>query len=263
MRRIAGQTPFVCRRDRAIFPLATPSIDQRGGSAASGAARHGRLARKRQLWRVHLWRVPIAVGGCVKVGHLLIENFRGIKRASLLLPDHAVLIGDNNTGKSTVLEALDLVLGPDRLSRVSPIDEHDFYHGEYLAEPSAEAAEAVAEGQEDNASGDEAPQIKITATVTGLSAEQMAHFGAHIEWWDTVKNALYDEADAAGLDKAPAIPALRVTFIGKYDPDEDDFEGKTYFTRSLTEVEEPESTQLPSPPKRTMTFIARARLTHC
>jgi hypothetical protein len=69
----------------------------------------------------------------VKVSHLEIENFRGVKKASLLLPDHAVLIGDNNTGKSTVLEALDLVLGPDRLSRQSPIDEHDFHEGMYLA----------------------------------------------------------------------------------------------------------------------------------
>ena len=32
---------------------------------------------------------------------------------------------------------------------------------------------------------------------------------------------------------------MRVTFIGCYDPDEDDFEGKTYFTRSLTESQTP------------------------
>jgi predicted ATP-dependent endonuclease of OLD family len=49
----------------------------------------------------------------VKISQLSIENFRGLRTAHLLLPDHAVLIGDNNTGKSTVLEALDLVLGPD------------------------------------------------------------------------------------------------------------------------------------------------------
>lgn len=57
----------------------------------------------------------------MKISELLIENFRGIRTASLLFPDHAVLIGDNNVGKSTILEALDLVLGPDRLSRPSPI----------------------------------------------------------------------------------------------------------------------------------------------
>ncbi len=61
-----------------------------------------------------------------------IRNFRGVKRAALLLPKHAVLVGDNNTGKSTVLEAIDLVMGSDRLSRRPPVDEHDFYQGKYL-----------------------------------------------------------------------------------------------------------------------------------
>jgi predicted ATP-dependent endonuclease of OLD family len=68
-------------------------------------------------------------GVVLKISELLIENFRGIRAASLLFPDNAVLIGDNNVGKSTILEALDLVLGPDRLSRPSPIDEHDFHLG--------------------------------------------------------------------------------------------------------------------------------------
>jgi predicted ATP-dependent endonuclease of OLD family len=42
---------------------------------------------------------------------LRITNFRGIQSAKLLLPKHGVLIGDNNTGKTTIFEALDLVLG--------------------------------------------------------------------------------------------------------------------------------------------------------
>ena len=68
----------------------------------------------------------------MKISRLKIENFRGIKSADLLFPDHVVLLGDNNTGKSTILEAIDLVLGPDRLSRRPPIDEHDFYTGRYF-----------------------------------------------------------------------------------------------------------------------------------
>jgi putative ATP-dependent endonuclease of OLD family len=77
----------------------------------------------------------------MKISHLSIENFRGVRTASLFFSDHAVLIGDNNTGKSTVLEALDLVLGPDRLSRQSPIDEHDFFHGKYQGEADDESEE--------------------------------------------------------------------------------------------------------------------------
>ncbi len=64
--------------------------------------------------------------------------------ATVLLPRHAVLIGDNNTGKTTLLEALDLVLGPDRLNRQPPIDEHDFFRGNYLAEDVEAAGVAVA-----------------------------------------------------------------------------------------------------------------------
>src|SRR5690606_3143723 len=69
----------------------------------------------------------------VKVSH-----FRGVKYATIMLPHHVVLIGDNNTGKTTILESLDLALGPDRLNRTPPIDEHDFYQGRYLAKPTPE-----------------------------------------------------------------------------------------------------------------------------
>ena len=81
----------------------------------------------------------------LKVCRLNISNFRGIKTATVLLPRHAVLIGDNNAGKTTLLEALDLVLGPDRLNRQPPIDEHDFFQGNYLAK-GAEAAGVAVEG---------------------------------------------------------------------------------------------------------------------
>ncbi|MCA1548879.1 AAA family ATPase [Bradyrhizobium sp. BRP19] len=161
----------------------------------------------------------------MKISHLSIENFRGIRNASVLLPDHAVLIGDNNVGKSTILEALDLVMGPDRLSRQSPIDEHDFHLGQYLAN------EASPNGP--------APHITIGAIVTGLSEEQQIHFRDYIEWWDTSKQQLSDVSAPAELDSSPTIPALRVSFIGRYDPNEDDFEGRTYFARTLEEDETP------------------------
>ena len=42
----------------------------------------------------------------MRVARIEIENFRGIKQAKLLFPKHGVLIGDNNTGKTTILEAI-------------------------------------------------------------------------------------------------------------------------------------------------------------
>jgi putative ATP-dependent endonuclease of OLD family len=70
----------------------------------------------------------------MQIARVSIKNFRGIAEADLRLPKHAVLIGDNNSGKSSVIEAIDLVLGPDRINRPGAIDEHDFYAGRYLDE---------------------------------------------------------------------------------------------------------------------------------
>lgn len=167
----------------------------------------------------------------MKIHSVAIENFRGIRSAKLVLPDHAVLIGDNNTGKSSVLEAIDLALGPDRLSRRPPIDEHDFYQGKYLAAATLEAAQGQAVV--------EAPKITVEVTITDLSAEQQARFGGSVEWLDTSTGAFYEAPNPEGVDAANINAALRVTFIGAYDADEDDFVGNTYFTRSLTEEESP------------------------
>lgn len=174
----------------------------------------------------------------MKVYSLSIENFRGIKSAKLVLPDHAVLIGDNNTGKSSVLEAIDLVLGPDRLSRRPPVDEHDFFEGEYLPVTASDEGGEVNEAEE--ASIGEAPKITIDVTVVDLSEEQEARFGGSIEWLDIETGAFFTEANPAGIDAANIKAALRVTFIGAYDSNEDDFVGNTYYSRSLTEEDKPE-----------------------
>lgn len=182
-------------------------------------------------------------GGKMKIYSVSIKNFRGIRSAHLVLPDHAVLIGDNNTGKSTVLEAIDLVLGPDRLNRRPPVDEHDFYQGLYLAkvpQPNEEneIASVVGIDTETPVSGEEL-EIKIEVTVTNLSDEQKRHFLNYIEWLDTDSGKFYEDAKPAGVDAKTIFAALRVTFIGKYDSEEDDFSGSTYFSRSFIEDTEP------------------------
>ena len=69
----------------------------------------------------------------MKICKLNISHFRGIKNAALNFNGHNLMVGKNNVGKSTICEALDLVLGPDRLNKISPIDEYDFYNSEYLS----------------------------------------------------------------------------------------------------------------------------------
>jgi len=51
----------------------------------------------------------------VKVASLSIENFRGIMSGKVQFADHVVLVGPNNSGKTTIIESLALVLGRDRL----------------------------------------------------------------------------------------------------------------------------------------------------
>ena len=61
----------------------------------------------------------------MRVSNLKIENFRGVRAGFIRFGKHPVFVGDNNTGKTTLIEALTLLLGRDRLVR--ELTEHDFY----------------------------------------------------------------------------------------------------------------------------------------
>lgn len=159
----------------------------------------------------------------MKVAKLSIQNFRGIKEATLFFSDHVVLVGDNNAGKSTVLEALDLALGPDRLNRQPKIEEHDFYLGSYIS-----------------TAGGPRKEIRVEATVTGLNEEQQIRFKDYIEWWNT-KEKDFLNGPVQDVEKPDIHAAVRITFIGYYDPEEDDFKGETYFSRSLEESNNPQA----------------------
>lgn len=179
--------------------------------------------------------------------YLKISNFRGIKSATIVLPEHGVLIGDNNTGKTTILEALNLALGPDRLSGRVIIDEHDFFGGAYMLKPAALSAEEVevpADGSESDHSAEEAvddlTRIEIDVVIVDLSDEQKREFFYYIEFWNETTNTIVDQRPVSDVDASDITEALRVTFRGWYDKDEDDFEAKTYFTRSLEEDDNPD-----------------------
>lgn len=182
----------------------------------------------------------------MRVSCISIKNLRGIKSARLLLPKHGVLVGDNNTGKTTVLEALDLALGPDRLSRQPPVDEHDFFQGRYAKPSNPTPSESPGEvnvttiATAPGVAETESPMIEIGVTVVDLSEVQKATFGNYIEFWCNDSGTLYAVPNPEGVDATSITEALRVTFHGWYSEEEDDFEGKTYFTRSLTEEDKPE-----------------------
>jgi putative ATP-dependent endonuclease of OLD family len=68
----------------------------------------------------------------MRVRRLTIRNFRGVSVGTVDFPQHTLVVGGSNVGEATVCEALELVLGPERLGRRPVIEEHDFHVGRYL-----------------------------------------------------------------------------------------------------------------------------------
>jgi putative ATP-dependent endonuclease of OLD family len=161
----------------------------------------------------------------MRVRRLTLENFRGSLSGTVSFGSgHTLLVGGNNVGKSTVCEALDLVLGPERLGRRPVIDEHDFFCGKYVDD----AGKPV--------------EVRITAVLTGLSEEARNRFYRHLRVWN---EAAGDFADDDGPPPHPnnTALALPVTFIGRYDKDEDDFIGNTFFDHPVEELDEDEAAE--------------------
>lgn len=178
----------------------------------------------------------------MKVVRLTISNFRGIKSAELLFDGHTLMVGSNNIGKSTICEALDLVLGPDRLNRFPPINEFDFYNADYLAPAT-----------EDGTARHPVP-LRIEAVLIEPSAEVDAKCGGHIEFWHVGENRLLGQGEAATANPPDAVPCLRIETVGKYDSEEDEFEARTYFSHS-PDASPGELTPVPKSIKRLFGFL--------
>lgn len=72
----------------------------------------------------------------MELRRLEIKNFRGITSLDLELKDTTVLIGENNTGKTAVLDALRFALRDVRTRRGCVFEEYDFHLPTATAEPS-------------------------------------------------------------------------------------------------------------------------------
>lgn len=164
----------------------------------------------------------------MKVRRLTISNFRGVSHGVVTFSGHTLLVGGNNIGKSTVCEALDLVLGPERLYRRPVIDEHDFHCGRYKTQDGALV------------------EIRIEAVLTDLSHEAELKYYRHLRRWDTAKNDFADEgAEGPAAGDGPEITwALPLVFLGRYDKDEDDFVGNTFFDHPIEPLSDDETLEL-------------------
>lgn len=76
----------------------------------------------------------------MKLRRIQIDNFRGITNLDLSIGDTTVLIGENNSGKTAVLDALRFALREVRSRRGCAFDSYDFH----LPTPSSDPASAPA-----------------------------------------------------------------------------------------------------------------------
>jgi putative ATP-dependent endonuclease of OLD family len=178
----------------------------------------------------------------VKVARLCISNFRGIKSAELHFDGHALFVGPNNVGKSTICEALDLVLGPDRVNRFPPVEEFDFYNAKYLAEPAAEGEPALP------------IPIRIEAVLIDLDPELENRCGAHLEFWKPAEKRILGEGEAAAANPPEIVTCLRLETIAQYDIEEDEFEAQSCFSHSPL-AEEGQLTRVPKDIKKLFGFL--------
>jgi putative ATP-dependent endonuclease of the OLD family len=150
----------------------------------------------------------------VRVSRVKIQNFRAISSAEFLFHGHTLLVGPNNIGKSTICEALDLVLGPDRLGRRPPVEEFDFYNSSYLSED-----------------GKPVPAI-VEVVLTELSDDVRLACPTHLEYWHRTEQRLLDEGEVDLAASPAAEPCIRLETVASYDVEEDEFIANTYFCNS-------------------------------
>ncbi len=173
----------------------------------------------------------------MRVSRLSIENFRGIANAVLHFSGHTLLIGGNNVGKSTICEALDLVLGPDRLNRTPPVEEFDFRNANYLADD-----------------GETIVPLRIEAVLVDLTDDIKTLCAANLEFWHTTEKRLLTEGEIAAADDPNVELCLRLVTVGRYDIDEDQFVARTIYGRTNEEPDE-EPKAIPTRVKRAIGFL--------
>lgn len=151
----------------------------------------------------------------MQVAHLTIARFRAVRNATFLFAGHTLLVGANNVGKSTICEALDLVLGPDRISRFPPVEEFDFYNSEYI--------------------NDDGPiSAKVEVILIDLSDEVRNACPTHLEFWHKDERRLLGRGEIDAAAPPLVVPCLRLEAIAFYDAAEDEFEANTFFAHGTS-----------------------------
>lgn len=147
----------------------------------------------------------------MQLSKLEIKNFRGIKSASIFFGKHNVLLGQNNSGKSTVMDAIGLLLGRDQLVRT--LGDYDFFGG--------------------NPQPDD--RIFIKGLITGFDGDNMT---AYPEWFNDSGGGIpiwfnpETQEIIRGERVANTILGIEIAFCARFDVDDLDYETLRYFYNS-------------------------------
>ncbi len=175
----------------------------------------------------------------MRVVRLSIQNFRGIRNGEFTFDGHTLLIGANNVGKSTICEALELALAPDRLRRFPPVEEFDFYNARYL-DKSVDPPVPV--------------NVEIEVVLTDLSEELALRCVDRTESWHSKERRLLVEGEIEGVDALDVRECLRIKTIARYDPDEDEFKASCIFCSGATKADG-EPTEVPRVVRQLFGFV--------
>lgn len=145
----------------------------------------------------------------MRICQIEFRNFRGIRKGHVIFPKHGVLLGANNAGKTTIVEALALLFGRERM--VSPISDWDFFGGS----PKPES------------------RFYIIATIAGFGCNDptaipdwfIGQDAAQPVWWDEANLALSTDADPPLESEL----AAQVAMAGRFDDEACEFETIRYF----------------------------------
>lgn len=143
----------------------------------------------------------------MRIAELSIKNFRGIREGKVTFGRHTVLVGPNSSGKTTVIEAMTMLFGRDRLIRT--LTEHDFFD----CDPQP------------------ADRIQIIATLVDF--ESNAH-NDNLDWFRTDRAVpkWYDPATgqlhAEKVDERHLL-AAQIAFAARFDRDSLEVETVRYF----------------------------------